>query len=350
MKGVSEVIAIILILMITISLAGLAYMFMSTTMSDVTSSAGSTVDTTTSSMSTSFVIESISHGKVYVRNTGQDALTGFSVYVSDQAVNASVPASIASGAVGTINVTSIIFEGDTVKVTSGNGVSVSKTAPSEWYGSVGYWKLDESTGTVAYDSSAYGNTGTLMNGPTWTSGRFGNGLQFDGTNDYVNPGNSVSFNIINALTISVWVNSQNTQTCTGGTYILRIEKGNPTVSGGSYGLWWHSCNVLYFYVREPDDSGYVTQDVHPSIGRNDWHHIAATFDGSTQTESVYVDGVLQASSNVGISSIYPSLTTNFVFGYGSTGYFFNGTIDEVAIWNRALTSQEILKIYNKAIY
>jgi flagellin-like protein len=50
MRGVSEIIAIILILMITISLAGLAYMFISTTMSDVTSSAGSTVDTTTSSM------------------------------------------------------------------------------------------------------------------------------------------------------------------------------------------------------------------------------------------------------------------------------------------------------------
>ncbi len=54
MRGISEVIAIILILMITIAIAGLAYMFMSTTMSDVTASAGSTVDTTTSSMTTSF--------------------------------------------------------------------------------------------------------------------------------------------------------------------------------------------------------------------------------------------------------------------------------------------------------
>jgi flagellin-like protein len=126
MRGVSEVIAIILILMITIAIAGLAYMFMSTTMSDVTSSAGSTVDTTTSSMSTSFTIESISQGKVYVRNTGQGALTGLSVYVSDQAVNASVPASIASRAVGTINVTSIIFEGDSIRVTSSNGVSAPR--------------------------------------------------------------------------------------------------------------------------------------------------------------------------------------------------------------------------------
>ncbi len=287
---------------------------------------------------------------MYVRNTGQGALTGLSVYVSDQTVNASVPTSIAPGAVGTINVTSIMFEDDVVKVTSGNGVSASKAAPSEWYGAVGYWKMNENGGLYAYDSSASGNTGNLTNGPIWITSKFGSGLQFDGTNDYVNIGNSECLNTINALTISAWVNSQNTQSCTGGTYILRIENGNPTVSGGSYGLWWHSCNTLYFFLREPDDSGYVTQDVHPTISRNDWHYIAATFDGSTQIASVYVDGVMKASSNVGISSIYTSLTTNFIFGYGSAGYYFNGTIDDVAIWNRSLSPSEISKLYNKAVY
>jgi hypothetical protein len=127
-------------------------------------------------MLTSFAIESISQGKVYIRNNGQGALSGLSVYVGDQAVNASVPASIAPGEVGTINVTSIIFEGDTVKVTSGNGVSASKRALSEWYGAVAYWKFDEGSGTTAYDSSNYGNTGTLTNGPTWTSGKYYRGL------------------------------------------------------------------------------------------------------------------------------------------------------------------------------
>ncbi len=104
MRGVSEVIAIILILMITISLAGLAYMFMSTTMADVTSTAGSTVDTTTSSMLTSFRIESIDIAKVYVRNTGQNALTSLSVYVNNEPAIFNVTTPIAAGAVGTITI------------------------------------------------------------------------------------------------------------------------------------------------------------------------------------------------------------------------------------------------------
>jgi flagellin-like protein len=182
MHGVSEVIAIILILMITISLAGLAYMFMSTTMADVTSSAGSTVDTTTSSMLTSFTIESMDVAKVYVRNTGQNALTSLSVYVNDELATYNVTTPIASGAVGTITIYSFIPDGATVKVTSPSGFSTSKVArPCEK--AVGCWKFDEGSGTSAFDSSPYSNTGTLTNGPTWTSGKYGNGIQFDGTND-----------------------------------------------------------------------------------------------------------------------------------------------------------------------
>ncbi len=330
MRGVSEVIAIILILMITISLAGLAYMFMSTTMSDVTSSAGSTVDTTTSSMATSFIIESISQGKVYVRNTGQNALTGLSVYVSDQPVNASVPASIASGAVGTINVTSIIFEGDTVKVTSGNGVSASKTAPSEWYGAVGYWKFDEGSGLYAYDSSPYGNIGTLTNGPTWTSGRYGNGLLFDGSNDHVNCGTSV----LNAsqITITAWMNT------TRDNWNTIVTKQ----AYGSNGYWFGTGGdgVLYFYLW----SGGALRS--QNSGRDvigDLHFVAVTYNGSSV--NYFVDGISVYSYDYGSYLPIGSSSANFIISASETS--FAGTIDEVAIWNRALTSQEILKLYNK---
>jgi flagellin-like protein len=145
MHGVSEVIAIILILMITISLAGLAYMFMSTTMSDVTSSAGSTVDTTTSSMMTSFTIESIDFPKVYLRNSGQNPLSGISVYVNGVQAHFNVsPASIAAGQLGTITIFDFMGVNDVIKVTSSSGFSVSKTVsrdPCEK--AVACWKFDE---------------------------------------------------------------------------------------------------------------------------------------------------------------------------------------------------------------
>ena len=116
MHGVSEVIAIILILMIPISLAGVAYMFMSTTMSDVTASAGSTVSSTTSGMITSFVIESRDTDKIYVRNTGRTTLTNLTVYLTDQATSFNMtPETIVAGEVGALDVRSFMKDGDIVE-------------------------------------------------------------------------------------------------------------------------------------------------------------------------------------------------------------------------------------------
>src|SRR5690349_16688012 len=67
---------------------------------------------------------------------------------------------------------------------------------------VGYWKLDDGTGTVAADSSGQGNNGTLVNGPTWTAGKVGGALQFDGVNDVVDVPNSPSLNISGGITLA----------------------------------------------------------------------------------------------------------------------------------------------------
>jgi hypothetical protein len=123
-------------------------MFMSTTMSDVTSSAGSTVDSTTSSMLTSFTIESIDVAKVYVRNTGQSALTSLSVYVNDEPAIYNITTPIAAGSVGTVTIYSFIPDGATVKVTSPSGFSTSKVA-TPCSKAVGCWKFNAGAGTSA---------------------------------------------------------------------------------------------------------------------------------------------------------------------------------------------------------
>ena len=83
-------------------------------------------------------------------------------------------------------------------------VTVSNTQTA---GLAAGYAFDEISGTTATDSSGNGITGTLTNGPTWTAGRYGNGLAFDGVNDYVNLGNPVGLQITGSMTISGWVNA-----------------------------------------------------------------------------------------------------------------------------------------------
>ncbi len=327
MRGVSEVIAIILILMITISLAGLAYMFMSTTMSDVTSSAGSTVDTTTSSMMTSFTIESMDIAKVYVRNTGQNALTSLSVYVNDEpAVYNITPSSISAGTVGTITIYSFIPDGATVKVTSPNGFSTSRKAPNTCDKAAACWKFDEGIGTVAYDSSPYGNDGTL-NGPTWTSGKIGSGLGFDGTNDYMSIIYDPSLLPRSSMTISFWVklnNLKNWNTIIGmndnwdNGYWVQIN-GN-----GAVEVELKSISQYWDFSTTPR---YLTA--------GGWKYIVITYDSSVGGR-IYVDGVLWKSIST-LGTIYYNSQSNYPF-VGKTGneYFLNGTLDELRIFNRVI--------------
>jgi flagellin-like protein len=132
MRGVSEVIAIILILMITISLAGLAYMFMSTTMSDTTTAASSTVSSTTNTMLKSFRVESIHDNTVYIRNTGTADLYNVSVYVNDTPVGFFGSGSIGGGQVSNITLLTQLSPRDIIKVTFGGSVataSVSESSP-----------------------------------------------------------------------------------------------------------------------------------------------------------------------------------------------------------------------------
>src|SRR5262245_14064694 len=117
-------------------------------------------------------------------------------------------------------------------------------------GLVGYWSLNEGTGTAAMDSSGNGNTGTLINGLVWVSGKSGTALSLDGANDYVEVPHAQSINLSAALTVSVWINND-TLTNSGlsqDQYRIIASKGWP-IDNGSWSLVWSvNDGELFFFA------------------------------------------------------------------------------------------------------
>ncbi len=193
--------------------------------------------------------------------------------------------------------------------------------------------FDEGSGTVAHDSSGYQNHGTLVNGPTWTTGKFGKALRFDGVNDWVSVPDSPSLDITKTITIEAWVNWQ----AGGVTWHGIVSKGHSQ----PYGLTLNSPNK-YVHFEWKGEYYYYCNTPAGSVSTNVWHHIVATYDRSKMR--VYVDGVKLAEKSL---SDFSCGTNNEALriGLGNNGEWFRGMIDEVRIYNRALSEEEIRQHY-----
>ncbi len=186
-------------------------------------------------------------------------------------------------------------------------------------GLVGYWKFDEGNGTTAQDSSGAGNTGTLVNGPTWTTGKIGSALRFDGTNNYVDIG---AQDVAYPWAASFWVkredsSNSNAALLDSSNYSLKLEQFPDT---DKVGVTAYGVDDYTFNYEAPI---------------NIWAHLV--FVG-TQTQVVlYVDGTLAETIAASISCPMAQIS--------SVSRAAKGTIDEVHIYNRALTASEILDLY-----
>jgi hypothetical protein len=202
-------------------------------------------------------------------------------------------------------------------------------------GLVAGWKFNSGDGDIMDDHSGNANHGTI-NGASWNlipvpGGN--NSLSFDGVDDYVNVSNASSLNINGNVSISAWVNFSNFDNdlaCVmskagGGNGGYHIEK---TAGANSLSLW----------IENGDDGPIgVTTNV---LDANTWYHIVGTNDGTTS--KIYVDGSLINSVSMGNPG---GGEGDFKIGYNSdnvgSNRYWNGNIDEVAIWNTTLTQEEI---------
>jgi hypothetical protein len=223
-------------------------------------------------------------------------------------------------------------------VDGGNNVSGRTTVtastlacgqPTPPGGLVAAYGFDEGTGTTTADKSGNGNTATIV-GSTWTVGRFGEALSFDGVNDRVDlPALGTFYDT--RFTLSAWVKKSSTKNDGGivGSWVGGSQAGGPM-------LWVHSSVGRYHLTLNRTQSTYLDSGRSPTPGQ--WQYVAATFDGATAR--FYVDGVETASraytGNVGDSNTWRV----GAYGPGPTG-FFDGVIDEVRVYSRVLSAAEI---------
>jgi len=234
---------------------------------------------------------------------------------------------------------------------SGYSSIANATTQAASQGPIAWWKLDETSGTTASDSSGNGNTGTLVNGPVWTTGKLGNALSFDGANDYVNLGNPNSaLRFTGNGTISAWVRLNSTGTL-GGTIFEKQSDSNT----GKYWQWGMVFSVgssgkLYLSIVHTDGVAHQ-HDLTGSgvIGTGAWHHVVGVWESPYL--KVYIDGALDSSLNIGSGTLRTGTSGASYIGaiYGQSDTIqtlFNGAIDDARIYSRALNASEIADLYN----
>jgi len=196
---------------------------------------------------------------------------------------------------------------------------------------VGMWLFDEGEGKVAEDSSGNGNDGKLM-GAKWVKGKVGNALSFDGKDNYVliDIGGSVP----QSITLAAWI-----YPIVGG--VVFSELGQGVINSG-----WHDSQMEVLFTGELKVGFWTGAEQGISLGKvsvNKWYNVAMTYDKSDSSIKGYVNGELKDKGKL-VKQYPPDLwygigaadTTNL-----GSGAYFNGIIDEVAIFNVALSEEDI---------
>lgn len=209
-------------------------------------------------------------------------------------------------------------------------------------GLVGYWSFNEGTGTKATDYSGNGNTGTLngANGlPVWTVGKSGTALRFDGADDHV----TVNANSIlqpSIITISAWIKPSSLD----DDWIVSTQTSDPYNYNYGYVMrvQYPENTVNCYFGRGSSTAGTSQVPVIAGI----WQHIICSYDGSYAR--IYLNSVEATPNSAAGSMSYAGTENVYISSHYSTSRHFVGQIDEVRIYNRALSAAEVATLYKSS--
>lgn len=207
-------------------------------------------------------------------------------------------------------------------------------------GLVAWYKMDGSgTSMTATDSTGNGNDATLNNftldGTTngWVPGKIGKALQFNGSNNYISVPAIISFNNASQFTVSGWLKKPDTNI----GFIVTVFDGRDITSKVQIlGLGSHLDTVLGDGTQTHNAYGGTAS---PFDGT--WHHFAVTYDGTAVMN--YIDGKSDSSTAATFTS--PATNAPLVIGMRGGGAFWNGLLDDIRAYGRALTAAEVQQLY-----
>ena len=210
-----------------------------------------------------------------------------------------------------------------------SGLTLTNPAHAEL---VAWWRLDEGSGTMAFDSSDNGNDASFEGAPAWVDdGKFGKALKFNGSSDYLAAPDSESLDINgDHLSIAAWINGEDwlaanhivrkiADTGTSAIYMIRVQP-----------------DTVRVYLST--SAGETTIQGTTVLPTNEWVHVAIIYDGTEAR--IYVNGQLDVSSNV--SGEVSESNNELRIGRGEPAGYFVGMIDDVRLYNHALTESELL--------
>jgi hypothetical protein len=203
-------------------------------------------------------------------------------------------------------------------------------------GLVGSYSFEEGTGASVTDASGSGNAGTISGATRTSAGKSGAALSFDGSNDIVTIPDASSLDLTTGMTLEAWVKP------TASNWRTALLKERP--SGLAYGLYASTdSNRPSAEISRPASAEARGTS---ALASNAWSHLAATYDGTTLR--LFVNGN-QVSSKAAAGSIVASSGALRIGGNKVWGEYFKGLIDEVRVYNRALSAAEIQSDMNTAL-
>ncbi|MCA9389910.1 DUF2341 domain-containing protein [candidate division WWE3 bacterium] len=223
---------------------------------------------------------------------------------------------------------------------------------------VGWWKFDECTGATAYDASNNGNDGTIIAstgndigtcggtaGDMWAdgeTGKFNSSLAFDGTDDAVNLGTNDILQLTETMSVSAWVKSGGDYTSTQGI-VANYEDLTP--DQGSFALEFGRTDNKFSFLN---NAGTVSLTSNRSISDTNWHHVVVTRSGTTGSWdlAIYIDGILDNSTTASANPQVGSYTVSIGSYLDINTFYYNGQIDDVRLYNYALSGDQIKNIMN----